>query len=696
MELTYLYLLLTFLLFFIYFIVISLFGYLICIIFNKNYLYKKLTLKRLLKTFAIGLSLHLIYGTIIISLRIFNFLTIYIPFIICDIGLMIYIFYKKSNSIKNHFRMYNKRKVISFLKEKRSFIIIFCVVFFLLFELQLYFINHFQPYQANDPYFWFNNIWFVHKYGFLDYTVIKSYTPGFVIFCSSMISIINNYYWFYYIFKFLPLFLSVINILVLFVISKDIFKNKIYICFTLVMYLSFTYIFFRNNKSLPSLLATTLGFLFLLFLGKGSSKDIDLKNSNLRNFLLLSIKNKRIFLKGLLITGITLANPIYGLFFMIFYFLYEFFLFFTRLKTEFKPTHSKLLLTRNFFLTQLLTVLIFVILITPFIVGTSINIGRPIFEAYLFYFKEIEITQNSMIQIPLFGGYFREIGVWFLYESFYRYIHQFFSLIFTPKPLSDFYIYTIQIGIFLLIIGIFINFNKHYRFNEKQNTLIKFFKFTFILTIVIFGLFELIYLFEIPIFYDLIKGFFYFFRIRLFELFSGYWAIIFVLTFNYIIISFKKKYLKLKNNKTPSKKINELFNFSHIYLIFLTMGFFYFTNFGNIDFTRYFNHYQVEAISFIGNHFEENPLEDTKGILLEDLNSNSIYGLIVDVNLEKKYYKFTIDLNYSKFNNEFNILNCEFIALNISKLNEYFIANFSNNFDIIYEGTYGFIFATIK
>ncbi|KKL74347.1 hypothetical protein LCGC14_2065790 [marine sediment metagenome] len=126
------------------------------------------------------------------------------------------------------------------------------------------------------------------------------------------------------------------------------------------------------------------------------------------------------------------------------------------------------------------------------------------------------------------------------------------------------------------------------------------------------------------------------------------------------------------------------------------MGFFYFTNFGNIDFTRYFNHYQVEAISFIGNHFEENPLEDTKGILLEDLNSNSIYGLIVDVNLEKKYYKFTIDLNYSKFNNEFNILNCEFIALNISKLNEYFIANFSNNFDIIYEGTYGFIFATIK
>ena len=696
MELTYLYLLLTFLLFFIYFIVISLFGYLICIIFNKNYLYKKLTLKRLLKTFAIVLSLHLIYGTIIISLRIFNFLTIYIPFIICDIGLMIYIFYKKSNSIKNHFRIYNKRKVILFLKEKRSFIIIFCVVFFLLFELQLYFINHFQPYQANDPYFWFNNIWFVHKYGFLDYTVIKSYTPGFVIFCSSMISIINNYYWFYYIFKFLPLFLSVINILVLFVISKDIFKNKIYICFTLVMYLSFTYIFFRNNKSLPSLLATTLGFLFLLFLGKGSSKDIDLKNSNLRNFLLLSIKNKRIFLKGLLITGITLANPVYGLFFMIFYFLYEFFLFFTRLKTEFKPTHSKLLLTRNFFLTQLLTVLIFVILITPFIVGTSINIGRPIFEAYLFYFKEIEITQNSMIQIPLFGGYFREIGVWFLYESFYRYIHQFFSLIFTPKPLSDFYIHTIQIGIFLLIIGIFINFNKHYRFNEKQNTLIKFFKFTFILTIVIFGLFELIYLFEIPIFYDLIKGFFYFFRIRLFELFSGYWAIIFVLTFNYIIISFKKKYLKLKNNKSPSKKINELFTFSHIYFIFLTMGFFYFTNFGNIDFTRYFNHYQVEAISFIGNHFEENPLEDTKGILLEDLNSNSIYGLIVDVNLEKKYYKFTIDLNYSKFNNEFNILNCEFIALNISKLNEYFIANFSNNFDISYEGTYGFIFATIK
>ncbi len=162
METNVIYFLFTFILFFIYFIVISLFGFLIQFFFNRAYLNKKVNLKQVLKAFAIGLSIHLIYGTILISLQIFNFFTIYLPFILCDIGLLIYILYKKSNSIKKYFKILNKHKIFLFFKEKGSIIFIFFIVFSLLYILEMYFIDDTLGYVGNDAYYWFENICFFH------------------------------------------------------------------------------------------------------------------------------------------------------------------------------------------------------------------------------------------------------------------------------------------------------------------------------------------------------------------------------------------------------------------------------------------------------------------------------------------------------------------------------------------------------
>ena len=148
----------------------------------------------------------------------------------------------------------------------------------------MYFIDDTLGYVGNDAYYWFENIWFVHKYGYLDYSNILSYPPGYLMFCSTMISPINDYTFSYFFLKYLPFFLSIINLLVLFVISNDIFKKKIYIFFTLVMYLGFTYLFYRSFKSVPSVLATSLGFLFLLFLGKDTSNEINLEISSIKVF----------------------------------------------------------------------------------------------------------------------------------------------------------------------------------------------------------------------------------------------------------------------------------------------------------------------------------------------------------------------------------------------------------------------------
>ena len=91
------------------------------------------------------------------------------------------------------------------------------------------------------------------------------------------------------------------------------------------------------------------------------------------------------------------------------------------------------------------------------------------------------------------------------------------------------------------------------------------------------------------------------------------------------------------------------------------------------------------------NNNEFMPLE--RGILLEDLASNQIYYLIMDGNLEKNYYPFTAELNYSKFIDDFNQLNCEYVLFNKSNTNMMFIQNFTTDFDILYENVKGLFFA---
>ncbi len=690
----------TFILFFIYFIVISLFGFLIQFIFNRAYLNKKVNLKRILKSFAIGLSIHLIYGTIIISLRIFNFFTIYLPFILCDIGLLIYILYRKSNSIKKYFKTLNKHKVFLFFKEKSSIIFIFIIVFSLLYILQMYFIDNTLGYVGNDAYYWFQNIWFVHKYGFLDYNSILSYPPGYLMFCSTIISPINDYTFSYFFLKYLPFFLSIINLLVLFVISNEIFKEKIYIFFTLVIYLGFTYLFYRSFKPVPSVLATSLGFLFLLFLGKGTSNEINLKISSIKVFLKSNIKNKYVLSKGLLLTGITLIQPLYGMFYMVFYFSYECFLFLIRYNSKYISFNPRLLLLRNYIFSQLLIILVCVLLLSPFVIGTSLNRGSFILKSYLSYATNRKSLELSIISN--LGDIFKNIGEWFIFESVYRFFDKFIYFIFDRTHIIGFYKETILVGFFIIFSGLFLNFKKSHKLNEKQNNSVNFIKYSLIFSLITFFLCQFfVYFFNIPFFSTPIEIFYEKYKLRFYEIFSGYWALIFVLAFNYIVIKIKKKYLKLKKYKIPSKRISRFFKISLYSSIIFTSSFFYIINFEKIKFPKYINDDQAEANLYIGDHFEKNPLKENTTILLENLGGNKsvnnrVYGLIVDKNLNKKYYNFTNNLNYSHFYDDFNSLNSKFVFLNISKVNENFKSNFSLEFNTINEWNSGFIFLKVK
>ena len=138
-------------------------------------------------------------------------------------------------------------------------------------------------YPGLDPYFWFVEIWSIHKHGSLNFDALGVYPPGFILFTASIISFNDNYLLAYFFCKYIPIFLSAINLIVLYQILKFFFKKKIIIFCALLIYLSNKYYFYRFSMLLPSTLSTTLGFLFLLALKEGSfvnmlSNEIIAKN----------------------------------------------------------------------------------------------------------------------------------------------------------------------------------------------------------------------------------------------------------------------------------------------------------------------------------------------------------------------------------------------------------------------------------
>ena len=69
----------------VYFIIVTIFGFFFLTLIDKESLNNKISLTLILKSFAIGLALHICYSMLVITFRIFNFFIILLPFIIFDI-----------------------------------------------------------------------------------------------------------------------------------------------------------------------------------------------------------------------------------------------------------------------------------------------------------------------------------------------------------------------------------------------------------------------------------------------------------------------------------------------------------------------------------------------------------------------------------------------------------------------------------
>ena len=207
--------------------------------------------------------------------------------------------------------------------------------------------------------------------------------------------------------------------------------------------------------------------------------------------------------------------------------------------------------------------------------------------------------------------------------------------------------------------------------------------------------------------------------IRLIELFSGFWAILFVFPFVYIIIFVKRSICKIKLNRkiANKKKITKIIENKSIRritkaflitsFIFLS-GFYYTLNYSKTsDWMRYyFTDSQTDVVLFAGNYFNENPLDEENIILVQNQSGQRIhilYTLIQVENLEKIYYIFDYNsthylnsTDYIEFKGDVEFMNVFYVLFNVKFTDADFQTNLYTDFNILYRNEDDWLFAKLK
>jgi len=181
------------------------------------------SLKTILVSFGVGISIFLSYAMIIVSFKIFKFVTIYLPFIILDLIFILKDSFGKNSIFKKFISSLKKEIIIPFIKKHYKDFIIILIILILQISFQLTFLNSYLALPAYDPYYWFRNIMSLLSSGMMNYTYISAYTPGFVLFCSATLLPVKDYYFIFYFMKYIPIFFMTINLFALLEISNSIF-----------------------------------------------------------------------------------------------------------------------------------------------------------------------------------------------------------------------------------------------------------------------------------------------------------------------------------------------------------------------------------------------------------------------------------------------------------------------------------------
>ncbi len=517
----------------IFFLFYFLIGYFMLFWINKDFRNRKLSLRILLESFGIGMIGFISYSYFIEISIGFNFLTIIIPLSIFIIGSFLF-WLKKDEVFREKFRIIQIKSNLRTLQKriKWKFILGILVIFTLQTIIQ-FSIESFSHLPAKDPYLWFNGVMNLRLYGSTSIEITKGNSTGFLYFSAGFLLLINDYTIFYYFFKFLPIFLMYINILIIYDVSNKLFNRFEYIFFTLMVFMGFNFLFYRFLLSVPSILATTLGFIFLLTFKKEEN-----------NFLYLK--------RGILIGGILLCHILYGLFYLIIYLVFEIWILIRGKILSRSRAFEKYSFRISFklFLKKISIVLICFMAFFSIIIINLLSKGLTLDEiivSYLFYFglgpsfPTSIISGGNIYSVSIYLSIFsQDLGLLTNIINFLSYINYSFLGTILSYP-------TI-----IIFFGLILNLNKEKDMSIDSKPIVNYALFTFIFIFIIFCIIGFNMIFFSLISQSTILNI-YEYEFRLLELFSGIWAIIFSLVLKRLIEYINKKKTNKMKRDTKSK-----------------------------------------------------------------------------------------------------------------------------------------------
>lgn len=283
---------LTYLIFILFFVMISILGAFIFQILKKPV---KIDVKFskpefFFINFIIGIVIYISWGYITLFFDSFNFYSIYLPLIMISIFYALTRFRKNSysrffNNIKHYFKSNYKSLSVNL------FFLIAIVSIQLIILCPVLFEN--SALLSKDPYYWTKHVLFLNKYGYINFEEHGSTYPfGFTLYCGGSLLISPDFLTTYSFMKFAGLPLLSIYLIILYIILKKFIRNKWIIFISLVICLSNIYFLYRVIMFLSSAIS-----VLIILIG----------------ILILITKSSNILL-GFVISGSFLFNPVYAFF----------------------------------------------------------------------------------------------------------------------------------------------------------------------------------------------------------------------------------------------------------------------------------------------------------------------------------------------------------------------------------------------
>ena len=650
--------------FLVFFILITIFGYFFQYHIFKTFKSKKFSLAILLESFVVGTAIYIFYSYITIDFRLpFSFILNYLPIIIFDaINVAYFIWglkHKDRKELKEIFANI-KNKFLNKRIKTHLIIVFVSIVLFLIIQAIM---ETDLSLPAKDPYNWFNSIAYLHKYGDFDYDSFTTYGMGFVIFDAGALLITNDYYIIYFFIKYNPIFFFILLILIIYNISKKIFKENLEIFATLIVLLCFNSLLYRFSLCVPSTLATILGLIFI-------------------NTLFEKDNSRIMYIRGFLLGGILLIHVLYFAIFFGFFFIFELYNLIFILKRSIKLKEKKNSVIIFSFLKKYgIYVLILAILFVPYIMNLMISEENimGIIERYLYrrYAPDSLIYYSFPIVIAKSA---------FLLDVTPSSSNLLFNIIFVgfDIPINK----TLGWGVIFIVIGLF--FTTKWNTSQKKY-LIEFIKFSFILSFLIFIFISFLFTLNNKLIFS-IASFTYHKGKRVFELFSPLWSILFVFGIKTIFKLFKKYTIKrlspsiIKIKKEfylIKKKINKKYFISLLIIIGILYSYHLYLHY-NVIYTNYYKDDDLtEAVLFVGDYCSEKDIEDEK-ILVPKLSNSYIYSLILQKDVDLIKYKYA-DTSYSELVNVIDTNETKYVLIDKEEAKSSCIDQIVDNMKILYE-----------